>query len=226
MLVAAAVILIPEMLSGPRRSEAPAPPEEQTPLKTFTIDFDRASNAPAAAPIAERVDERAPPQEIELPPADTPQSSNAAPASESSPAGASAAQGNADSTPRAAAAPKPTPAPTTPAASSGSAKRTERQASASAPAPSAAKETPSVSQVPTQSGWAVQAGSFSSRASAERVARELSAAGHDVFVMPVKAQGRTLYRVRIGPFADRGTANETLKRVKQRVANAAVVAHP
>jgi cell division septation protein DedD len=56
--------------------------------------------------------------------------------------------------------------------------------------------------------------------------KELAQKGQKAFVMPVKSGGNTLYRVRLGPFADRGAANDALRDVKGQVANAAVVAHP
>lgn len=72
----------------------------------------------------------------------------------------------------------------------------------------------------------MQLGSFSSKATAERIAKEASGSGQTAFVMPVKSGANTLYRVRVGPFADRAAANAALVGIKQRVANAAVVAHP
>ena len=67
---------------------------------------------------------------------------------------------------------------------------------------------------------------FASRATADRMVKDLSQQGQNAFVMPVKSASSTLYRVRIGPFVERGAANDALREVKGRVANAAVVAHP
>jgi cell division septation protein DedD len=72
----------------------------------------------------------------------------------------------------------------------------------------------------------VQLGSFASRVTADRMVKDLSQQGQSAFVMPVKSGNSTLYRVRIGPFAERAVANESLREVKGRIANAAVVAHP
>jgi DedD protein len=72
----------------------------------------------------------------------------------------------------------------------------------------------------------VQVGSFSSRATADRLAAELKAQRYSAFVMPVKTQNSTLYRVRIGPMTDRAAADDVLKRIKAKHSGAAVVAHP
>ena len=61
VLMAAAVILIPEMLSGPDRtseSEPAAQARSDAPIKTYTIDL---SQSPTAQPTPSVVDNRAPP---------------------------------------------------------------------------------------------------------------------------------------------------------------------
>jgi len=231
VLMAAAVILIPEMLSGPRReANAPATARNGSDagVKTYTIDLSRspgAENGPtitAAAPPPEtsasagastgdsRWSQERPPPEVKPPEADEP-----AAAPTEMPVGGH------QSTPETTRAPAPTPIPETlppppdrspSSASSGAQER---------PAPIA-----SATAVPTSRGWAVQLGSFASRATADRMASDVTSQGHKAFVMPVKTGTSTLYRVRIGPFTDRGVANEVLRDVKSRVANAAVVAHP
>jgi cell division septation protein DedD len=44
--------------------------------------------------------------------------------------------------------------------------------------------------------------------------------------MPVKTGATTLYRVRIGPMAERSAADQLLGKMKEVAAGAAVVAHP
>lgn len=56
--------------------------------------------------------------------------------------------------------------------------------------------------------------------------KDLRAKGHEAFVMPVKSGSGTMYRVRIGPMADREAAAATLQGVKSLAPGAAVVAHP
>jgi DedD protein len=218
VLMAAAIILIPEMLSGPRRDEraATSQPSGDTSLKTYTIDLNR---SPGAVPTA-GVDERAPPPEVNPLPKPSIVESTQVESSESPTPTPEVLRERTASLPesqeRVVNEPPPrTTQPTPPRTQSPS------QREANPPAPIA-----SAPVAPTSSGWAVQLGSFASRATADRMVKDLSQQGQNAFVMPVKSGGSTLYRVRIGPFAQRAAANEALREVKDRVANAAVVAHP
>ena len=228
--MAAAIILIPEMLSGPRR-DAAAPAQTPSPdgsMKTITIDLNRAPGVPAT--VGE-VDDRAPPSETPaseahvaqpLPPTENPlpvpqaipDSSERAPQSQERMASE--------------APPRPTIEPRSPsAANAGAQERPPIQPPA--PRETSTSSRPPVASapsVPTSRGWAVQLGSFASRGTADRMVKDLAQRGQNAFVMPVKSGSATLYRVRIGPFADRNVANEALREVKGQVANAAVVAHP
>lgn len=236
VLMAAAIILIPEMLSGPSRdaeeqqvrTAASGEGVGEGSIKTYTIDLSKSSGTqpPKAIPTETVADNRAPPPEV-MPPAETrapavQSSSQAFP--ESRPTTSSVAAATPEpraETPRQAATqparveapppapPKPEPEP----------KKTEPRAVASAPAAP-------TSQAPAAKGWAVQLGSYSSEATAQRLMREWRAKGHNAFVMPVTTKGRTLYRVRIGPSKDRAGAEATLKVVRASVPKAAVVTHP
>lgn len=216
--MAAAVILIPEMLSGPGddAQQAAAQRSGDAPVKTYTIDLSRPA---ASAPVTQEMDTRTPPPEVVpervavTPPATQPAEETSPPAATSvpetnvRPAAQPEPRPTAASTPPAVAAvpPKPAPAPTKPALAS----------------------APSAPTSAVQKGWAVQVGSFSSRATAERLAKELNAASQSsAFVMPVKSGGNTLYRVRIGPFASRAAADEGLRKIRGKYSNAAVVTHP
>lgn len=64
----------------------------------------------------------------------------------------------------------------------------------------------------------VQLGSFGSRENAERLVRDMTARGFAAFIAPITSNGRELYRVRVGPTRDRGSAEALaaeLKRVGQ-----------
>jgi DedD protein len=220
--MAAAIILIPEMLSGPKHKDQPLQPSSGGPLKTFTIDLNRSPGAPAAA----EVEERSPPPEIAAPsvPSREQPISERALAQENGSEGTQAFAESAD--------PARMP-PAEPAASAPARQAPEAQPSAQPPRdqvqPETIRERAAIEwkpSVPTSRGWAVQLGSFASKATADRLAKELSGAGHNAFVMPVKSGTATLYRVRIGLFADRAAASDALRGVKGRAANAAVVAHP
>lgn len=209
------------MLSGPKRNDdTSAANSSEGPFKTFTIDLNR---PPGSAPTP-TVEESAPPPETGPVPLERP----------AEPEGARAA-GEAQPTDREPLSDplervQPSPEP-----------QARESARASAPppvspptvrpqpsSPSREPSTPVSSQtaVPTSRGWAVQLGSFSNRATAERMVSEVSSAGQSAFVMPVKSGANTLYRVRVGPFSNRAAADAALATIKKRVANAAVVAHP
>lgn len=217
VLVAAAIILIPEMLSGPRRDTAAPTTARNTTdagVKTYTIDLSRSPGVQSGATIDEAAP---PPEEISAPEPEKPSAATSTPTTE---APASEHQATPEST-----SPAPTASPTPRVAEA------PTQAAPTTRTPPAASVTPSppiasAAPVPTSRGWAVQLGSFASRATADRMVSEMSSQGQQAFVMPVKSGASTLYRVRIGPFADRARANEVLRDVKSRVANAAVVAHP
>ena len=230
--MAAAIILIPEMLSGPDRTEhatqtvARAPSE--TGLKTYSIDLNNPPGASSSVSTQAVPDERAPPPE-EVSPAPAPVLAQESQANTQNAASPSSSEDE----------PNPEPAPQRPPTPQAS-ELAERVASTGAqPQAQAEKPTPkpvetpparaplaSANSVPTSRGWAVQLGSFSNRASAEKLAAEFRAGREDVFVMPVKSGATTLYRVRIGPMPERAAAEDTLRRVKTKVSGAAVVAHP
>lgn len=74
--------------------------------------------------------------------------------------------------------------------------------------------------------WAVQLGSFSEQANAQRLAASLRADGLPAFISQVQAGGRTLYRVRIGPQADRPASEAVVRQLAADGQAARVVPHP
>lgn len=86
------------------------------------------------------------------------------------------------------------------------------------PTPATAGETP---------GFYVQLGAFSENARAEGLASRVRSAGFDAFVQRAVMQNGTLYRVRIGPIAERAAADTLAARVSRAVSERAVVVeHP
>ncbi|MCC6171818.1 MAG: SPOR domain-containing protein, partial [Gammaproteobacteria bacterium] len=75
-------------------------------------------------------------------------------------------------------------------------------------------------------GFAVQVGSFASRASADRLAAELRGRRFETFVSPVRSSGRQLYRVRVGPVEDRAAAQALAVRLKSAGQSGSVVPLP
>jgi DedD protein len=233
VLMAAAIILIPEMLSGPEphsaQEELRATGEGAT--KTYTIDLDGSTNpsarndepietapppeepAQSAPPVTGSAQALAPPQTVDQ---TSPESAARSPTAELSKPAAPQPEISAPSTVSPSSSPvRSEPSiPTPPVSSPPRAPETTRRALASE------------STVPSTKGWAVQLGSFSNRDSAERLAREFQAERENAFVMPVQSGAATLYRVRLGPMKDRAAAEEALKRARAKIAGAAVVAHP
>lgn len=211
VLMAAAVILIPEMLSGPDRdseSEPAAAARSDAPLKTYTIDL---SQSPSAQPTPSVVDNRAPPPEEPAGPANAqPTEQPTEPTSGAQPAGAD--QAKPDAPQQSAAATPVVAAPVVVEQPTATPPRTT-------PPPLASN-----SGTPTSGRWAVQVGSYALEATAERLAKQLRDQGQRAFVMPVKSGGATLYRVRIGPMKDRASAEAAMRDVKSP--GAAIVSHP
>ena len=215
VLMAAAIILIPEMLSGPdrdSRAQSPAQSRSDTPIKTYTIDLSQSPGAQAAPAV---VDNRAPPPEetsAAAQPSAQPATPQPAAADQAKPevsqqtAATTAAPESVHSDPARPVVEPPTPTPV----------------------PATARTTPrplaSDAGAPTSGRWAVQIASYAKEATAERIAKQLRDRGLSAFVMPVKSGGTTLYRVRIGPMKDRASAEAALRDVKSP--GAAVVAHP
>jgi DedD protein len=212
VLMAAAIILIPEMLSGPdretndseERGETAAPKNDSS-LKTYTIDL---SQSPGARSSAQTVDNRVPPPEQQ--PEVRPNPEPVAPSTQVIPEPQPQ-----QTTAPVAQAPKPTVVERPPAV-------TADTADSRRPAP---RPLAPAADAPTSGAWAVQLGSFSKQATADRLVKELRAKGHSAFVMPVQSDAATLYRVRIGPMKDRASAEAVLQDVKSTAPGAAVVMH-
>lgn len=229
-MIAAAIILIPEMLSGPSRdargvtATAGDTAGEGAPLKTYTIDL---SKSPAPQAAQGSIDDRAPPAETPATAAEPPSAPQTIPESTQAAAEAPATQTASESASQITTAP-PADEPPTQAARQPAPEPTPAQPSpASAPPAAGGAASPAtVKAKAAEDGWAVQLGSFASRVTAERMVKDLQADGHDAFVMPVKSGQATLYRVRIGPMKDRESAAQTLRKVKVAVPGAAIVAHP
>ena len=224
VLMAAAIILIPEMLSGPdRESVGRGGSRDEGAIKTYTIDLNQPPGSTAPTATLQSDDNRAPPPEEVAPPQtaaapapDEPQASPESVASTTPAERTPAPSPQRDSPPVVVETPPPTPAPTRAAAPP---PKAETRPVASAPAAP-------TSPVRAASGWAVQVGSYSSEATAGRLVNEWLAKGQPAFVMPVKSGGKTLYRVRIGPAKDRADAEAVLRTIKASAPGAAVVSHP
>jgi len=66
----------------------------------------------------------------------------------------------------------------------------------------------------TSDGYVLQLGSFRERERAESISRQVSAEGFDAFIEPTSlGAGETAYRVRVGPYAELLTAQETAQAI-------------
>jgi DedD protein len=206
ILVALVVVLVPEMLSGPRAPET-APPANSINLPTSgaaataplrSIDIDVAERAPGRGSL--RGSTRGP----EAPAGEAAGDTGSGSASAAPPAPAVAA-------PSVAAAPV-----------------------AAAPAAAAPDVSPGVSPLaaaqPASAGparvYVVQVGSFAARTTADALAATLRRQGFAATVSRVQAGGRTLHRVRVGPASARAEADALRARLRTAGHSGSVVAGP
>jgi DedD protein len=193
ILAALFVLLVPELLTGPRGADAPGTAAEEG-MRRYTIDLNAAN--PSAPPSDSQT----------TPPVALPQ-----PASDETLAkpGESAA-------PVIAAPVKTPPATATPPAVTHAPPPV--QVPVQVPAPQVEAQKPAPATPVDRGSFAVQLGSFGSRDNADRLVRDMTAKGFAAFVAPIKSGGRELYRVRVGPTRDRAQAEALaaqLRRVGQ-----------
>ena len=179
ILIAALVIVVPEMLSGP---DAPSPSSSADtdagpPLRTYELQLD--------TPAASRNEDQS---------ALSPQSAPNQPTTGAAPA---VAEAPSKVEPQVVAE---KPAPEKPVAEQ---PVPEKPVATVATAP-AVERTPAATV--TGGNWWIQLGSFSSRENAERLQKQLRAAGYPISVSPIKSNGKELYRVRAGPVPSREAA--------------------
>jgi DedD protein len=200
ILVALIVLLVPELLTGPREAHAPANADNGEGLREYTIDMDTQDRgAPArAAPPADT--------SVALPPVADPM--NATPER---------------AVPGEAATPEPAPAPTTnpmaPQVTPNNVAATPaRPAPVAESTPRADPPKPAPNQSAERGTFVVQLASFRSKENADRLVRDMTAKGFAVFIAPTTSNGYELYRVRVGPTRTRASAEALaaeLKRVGQ-----------
>jgi DedD protein len=195
ILVALFVLLVPELLRGPRgAANAPTDTPADEGMRRYTIDLD--APGPSTQPATS-----APQSAVALPPV----TQNLAVPGE-------------DAQPEPQAAPQVTPQ----SASQTPAHNTAVQASTPAPATVVAAPVPTPPAAPppaaARGSFVVQLGSFGSKENADRLVRDMTAKGFAAFVAPITSGGRELYRVRVGPTRDRPAAEALaaqLRRVGQ-----------
>jgi cell division septation protein DedD len=258
ILVVLIVLLVPELLSGPKHPvtqtpAAAASSAEEVPLRSYTINLaDDAhprgtsgtpsngpampqpsgpeqpsaaqSGAPADSSVSGSAGSEAQNDSSAQQPGD---SSGSGAVAQNSPAQSSQAQ-TAPATP-AQTAPTPQAPPQPPATRTTPKHETPKQThvAAAADKPASKPHTPVPTQVaankasappekasaPEGSGWYVQLGVFKVRENADRLASEVRGKGFKASVAPVSASHK-LFRVRVGPAADRAAAQELQGRLR------------
>jgi len=191
ILVVLMVLIVPELLSGPKRPmAAPSPAGAAEPVRNVTVDLATSKAMPAGEITA-----------------------SAASSPAEAPAGAAADEGG-----RAAEPGTPPPTITTlhaqqPAAvlenDATSPKSSKATAKTGVP-----RDTPPASGV--HHNWAVQIGSFASYANAEKLERQLKAQSFSAFISSTGAGRKLRYRVRVGPMADRAAAEREAARLRKK----------
>jgi DedD protein len=127
---------------------------------------------------------------------------------------------------------QPEPATATNASASADNEPKPDQAPAkTAPATTVAKAdvVPGTSSAAPESGtgmWAVQLGSFSNQANAERLAADLRKSGYAAFLSQLKTSSGSLHRVRVGPQKDRESAETVAGKLSGAGHKGQVVPHP
>ena len=225
VLVALIVLLVPELLTGPIRSapapQGAAPVAGEPPLRSYTIDLaddshTRATSAATDGSAAPRVSGPAQPLPIPAPANKTLDFAPGGPSStREAPAASAAHTADAVQPP----APDKPVVPDNPAVPD----KPSAQPSAVTP-PQEIEHHPTSARQPTNKtldfqgtpagGWIVQLGSFASRANADRLARELKRKGFRAAVSESSGGGRRLYRVRVGPTADRTGAEQLTAKLR------------
>jgi len=223
ILVVLVILIVPELLSGPKRSVTPAGPlipaaaGPAEPVRNVIVDLatskttaDQASGgASLASPAAAGTSSGAIAQSGAAP---TDESVRAASAKRASPADAQPAAPPLISTlraqqPAAAVPENEAPAPASPAVSV---------------KPGATREATEADTV--HHGWAVQLGSFAHKANAETLARRLRADKLPAYVSSSGAGSSVRYRVRVGPMSDRSAAERAMVKLKKEGHAATLVA--
>jgi DedD protein len=79
--------------------------------------------------------------------------------------------------------------------------------------------------IPAGASWVVQLGAFSHRGTAIMLAERLRQRGYPAFVQDMINGGEKLFRVRVGPQADRQASDALRRRLEQETQMKAIVSH-
>ena len=211
VLVAIAVLLVPELLSGPKHAAPPAHASAEGKRGVRTVTIDLGGAAGGAARVGPPLETPAPEtrEAPRLPTVDVP--GTAAERVEDAPAPAEESVPP-DDLPQ----PAPTAKATTPVAAAATA--LPKVEAPARPAPAAvASSVPEAKPEPVAQGsWAVQVGAFGTADAARKLVADLKRDGLAAYVAPLNRNGKTLHRVRVGPAPSKGEAEKLAARLKAR----------
>jgi DedD protein len=205
ILVVLIVLIVPELLSGPKQSQAPASTGATSADTVRNVTVDLATSKATAD-------------------TDAPSASSAG-ASPDGRSDGSVGAGNAAGGAGVAPVAHPPPTVSTLQAQPSSTVENDpsspilRKGNRANSAPVAAAATPDGAH----HHWAVQLGSFASQINAERLVHQLKGQGFTAYIMPGGPGTGSLYRVRIGPLADRASAERMISRLSKVGHSASVV---
>lgn len=199
VIVALAVIFVPMLFEPepldrlpPIQQSIPRPPAFQPGVKTETFLSPQDTGIGGADPAAPKVSEP-----LDLPP--PPDGGGAEPAR---------------GVPAARAQPAPPARPTEPP-------RPPRAAPAEAPTQGGGPKPGATPQTNAGRGgaagtWVVQVASIPNQANAAELESKLKAGGYPAFIEKAEVNGRTTYRVKVGPETDRARAEQTAARLREK----------
>jgi DedD protein len=201
ILVVLIVLVVPELLSGPKPTASapqpqrlPAAASTPEPIRNVTVDL-----ATSKAPTIAETDSAPAPRA----------------AAEATLQPASAATVPAPEPESEARATAPSAAPAPPAvggpAVRGPPVSGPLDSQASSPISKSGSAHGEVSHSPS---WSVQLGSFASRANADNLVHRLKAQGFAAYILTGGSGAATRHRVRVGPLADRGAAERSAAKLK------------
>lgn len=214
VLIAVAVIMVPEMFSGSgsHESENPKPPGNESSassdsgqVKTYRIELQQREGSAVSSVNSAQAMPSVPDTHADAIASTMPQ---ATPAETSAP---DATVSNSSSR--------------SVVSVSGTSQKSAASVEAASRSSSSAASRAATPVTPAAvGGWAVQIGSFSTEATAKKIVGEAKSQGFAAFHGPVKVGSKTLYRVRVGPYADRDAAQSALTKLKRSYAQASLVA--
>jgi DedD protein len=211
ILVVLIVLVVPELLSGPKPTASapqpqrlPAAASTPEPIRNVTVDL-ATSKAPT---IAETDSAPAPPAAAEATVQPASAATVPAPEPESE---APATAPSAAPAPPAVGGPAVRGPPVSGPAVSGPPVSGPLDSQASSPISKSGSAHGEVSHSPS---WSVQLGSFASRANADNLVHRLKAQGFAAYILTGGSGAATRHRVRVGPLADRGAAERSAAKLK------------